>query len=73
MIAIYNQPYIIHRMFRATERNIYFYLLFIYLFIGTKQKRKYIGTEQQRKYIGTKQQRKYIGTKQERRYIGTKH
>ena len=34
MIAIYNQPYIIHRMFRATERNIYFYFfLFIYLFI----------------------------------------
>ena len=30
MIAIYNQPYIIHRMFRATERNIYFYLFILF-------------------------------------------
>ena len=30
MIAIYNQTYIIHRMFRATERNIYFYLFILF-------------------------------------------
>ena len=31
IVATYNHLYIIHRVFRATERNIYFY--FIYLCI----------------------------------------
>ena len=37
MIAIYNQPYIIHRMFCATERNIYFYFLFFYFYMSGLQ------------------------------------
>ena len=30
IVAIYNQLYIIHRMFRATERNIYFYYFYLF-------------------------------------------
>ena len=40
MVAMYNQPYIIHRMFRATERNIYFYLLFINVSLLTHRRQR---------------------------------